>query len=285
MIWHYDLTNAEPIIRDVPVCGSTDILRGAAIGRIGAVTTGLNRYAYQNIVATTLADMMGVSDELYDYSEHISNSGSNAATSEATGVTNYIKAVINPMAVWLAEYSQHADDDTAANGAASSAGIIWTGTMTAPGDNAEGNWVYVTGTGSTTGGAGNLFQIGASTTTVYTACTSYDTYMKASTTSDTCIILHMPYGCQVVGGSINLSAVAGRIGTMVKGGALAGTDVGAAITLQNYIMDKGTSLQPLRVEQHSGKNFDYATCRLYADLFFLDHLCLGGGVATAPLLT
>lgn len=285
MIWNYDLSNAEPIVRDLPVCGTTDILRGAVVGRVGAVTTAENRYAFQNAVATTLADVVGVADEMYDYSAHISNNGTNAATAAATGITNYIKVIINPLAVWLAEYSQHADDDTAVAGAASSAGIIFTGTCTAPGDNAEGNWVYITSNGGTTGGAGNLFQIGLSSTTVLTACTDYDTYMKSLLTTDTAIILHMPYVAQVVGGSINMSAVAGRLGTMIKGGALAGTDTGAIITLQNYITDKGTPLQPLRVEQHSGKNYDSSTCHLFADIFFMDHLLLGGSVATAPLLT
>lgn len=285
MIWHYDLSNAEPIIRDLPVCGTTDILEGAVVGRVGAVTTAENRYAFQNAVYTTLADVVGVATEFYDYSAHISNSGANAATAAATGKTNYIKVIINPLAVWLAEFSQHADDDTAVAGAADTTGKTWTGTCTAPGDNAEGNWLYVTANGSTTGGAGNLWQIGLSSTTLLTAATDYDNYLKGHTTSDTCIILHNPYMAQVVGGSINVSAVAGRIGTMIHGSPLAGTDTGAAITLQLYVTDKGTPLQPLRVEQHSGKNYDYATCRLFGDLFFMDHLCLGGGVATAPLLT
>jgi hypothetical protein len=286
MIWHYDLSNAEPIIRDLPVCGTTDILEGAVVGRVGAVTTAENRYAFQNAVYTTLADVVGVSAEFYDYSAHISNYiNSNAATAASTGVTNYIKVIINPLAVWLAEYSQHTSDDTTTNGTADTTGKTWTGTMTAPGDDAEGNWLYVTFNGGTTGGAGNLFQIGLSSTTVYTAATHFDNHLKGNLTTDTCIILHNPYMAQVVGGSINVSNTAGRIGTMIHGSPLAGTDTGAAITLQLYVTDKGTALQPLRVEQHSGKNYDYATCRLFGDLFFMDHLCLGGGVATAPLLT
>ena len=285
MIWNYDLSNAEPIIRDLPVCGTTDILRGAVVGRVGAVTTAENRYAFQNAVYTTLADVVGVAEELYDYSEHKSNYvNSNAATAASTGVTNYIKVIINPLAVWLAEYSQHASDDTAVAGAADTTGKTWTGTMNNPGDDAEGNWLYVTANGGTTGGAGNLWQIGLSSTTVYTAATHFDDNLKGHLTTDTCIILHNPYMTQVLGGSINVSNTAGRIGTMIHGSPLAGTDTGAAITLQLYVTDKATPLQPLRVEQHSGKNYDSATCHLFADLFFMDHLLLGGGVATAPLM-
>jgi len=284
MEWHYDLTQAEPIIRDLPVGGAVDILKGAGVARIGAISTALNHFCYQLADEDTLDDFIGVANEFYDYSAHISNTGANAATAAATGVTNYIKVIINPMAVWLTEYSQHADNDTV-NTAADSTGKTVTGTFTSPGDDQEGNWVYITNVGSTVGGAGNLFQIGDISTTVATACTNHDDYLKGNNTADTYILIYNPYTARVVGGSIDLSAASGEECTKIMGNDLVGTDTGAAITLQNYVTDMHTPMEPLRVERHSGRNFHAATCKIYADLFFTDHLCLGASTADAPLIT
>ena len=44
MQFHYDLSNAEPIIRDLPVGGSSDILMGAGISRSGAVAVFISGY-------------------------------------------------------------------------------------------------------------------------------------------------------------------------------------------------------------------------------------------------
>lgn len=281
MRWSYDITQAEPVIRDLPVGGASDILMGAVVAREGAITTALNRFCCQAATASVIDDVVGVTNEFYDYSAHISNTGSNGATAAATGVTNYIKVIINPTAVWLAEYSQHADDDTV-NTSASSTGKTVTATFTT---DREGDWIYFTGSGSTAGGAGNLFQIGASnSTTDVTACTSFDDNLKAINTSDTFICIQAPYwGALAAGGSLDLSAATGYAGKAIKGAATAGT--GAMMVIQNYIVDKGNPMESLRVERHSGKNFDYATARLFADVYLLDHLMNGGAIANRPQIT
>jgi len=274
MQFHYDLTQAEPIIRDCPVCGTSDILKGAVVSLEGAITTAAYRWALQNTNPAELSNVVGVAQELYDYSAHISNSGANAATSAATGVCNYIKVCINPMAVWLAEYSQHADNDTV-NTSGSSGGKVITATFTT---DREGDWVYVTNVGSTIGGAGNLFMIGESTsTTSVTAATSYDDYMKTTNTSDTFIVVYNPYSALAAGGSIDLSAATSDAGVALKGAATTGA--GAIVAVQSYVTDKATPMQVLRVEACSGKNYDAATCKLYSDVHLSDHLLLGASVS------
>lgn len=285
MRFNYDLTQAEPIIRDLPVCASADILEGAVVGRDGAISTELLNFGVTNVAAAVIDDVIGVAQEFYDFSEHINNIGTAATTAAGTGVTNYMKVCINPLAVWLAEWSQHADNDVV-NTAAQVAGVgSVTGTFTSPGDDVEGDWVYISNKGSTTGGAGNLYQIGSASTTVWTPCSTWVSGLKAITTSDTYIKLVRPYGASVAGGSINLAANTAELGTALLGNDIVGDDTGAIMILQNYVKDKATPMEPLRVERHSGRNFDAATCKLYGDAFLLDHLCLGGGIATAPQIT
>lgn len=274
MKFHYDLTQAEPIIRDCPVAGTSDILRGAVVSLEGAITTAEYRWALTNTNAAELSNVVGVAQELYDYSAHISNSGANAATSALTGVCNYIKVCINPMAVWLAEYSQHADNDTV-NNAASTGGKVITATFTT---DREGDWVYVTGVGSTAGGAGNLFMIGISNTTAsVTAATSYDDNMKTTNTADTFVVVYNPYSAIAAGGSMDLSAATTDAGVALKGAAATGA--GAIVAIQSYVTDKSTPMEVLRVERNSGRNYDYATCKVYSDVHLSDHLLLGAGVS------
>lgn len=283
MLWHYDLSGGQPIVRDLPVVGTADILLGAVVSRDGAISTALNNFGAQAADAT-VSDVIGVAAELYDYSAHISNNGTNAATAAATGITNYIKVIINPMAIWLAEWSQNASDDTV-NTAADTSGKTVTGTFTSPGDDVEGCWVYITNAGSSAGGAGNLFQIGDASTTVWTACTTFDDNLAGNLATDTYIKIMAPYFATVAGGSINLSTTAAVAGTQLLGNDLVGDDAGAIMSILNWIEDRNTGLQPMRVEKHSGRTFDAATCHIYSDVQLLDHLLLGGGVATAPLIT
>ena len=277
MKWHYDLiTGGEPILRDYVVGNTSDILKGAVVAREGGVDTALNRFCLQNADADVLDCIVGVTNEFYDYSVHYSGlSGTtNAATAAQTGVSNYIKVIINPLAVWLAEWSLHADDDYA-NTVASATGKVVTVTATT---DREGDWCYVTNNGSTTGGAGNLFQIGASTdTTSVTACTSYDDYLAGTNTSDTVIFLNAPWTATAAGGSIDLSAATTVAGTQLKGNPETGA--GALVVLQNYIKDKATPMEPLKVERNSGRNYDADTAHLYADAFLMEHMLLGNGGA------
>ena len=283
MRFHYDLCQAEPIIRDYVVAGSSDIENGAVVALEGAITTDDNRFGLQNVNGATLDNVVGVSNEMYDVSASYSGldqpdgplgTGTVAQTEPSTGVSNYMKVIINPMAVWLAEYSQNAADDTT-NTSASADGKDITATFTT---GREGDWIYVTDTGSSTGGAGNIAKIGVSnSTTSVTMCTSYDDNLNAVTTSDTFVVITNPYTALAAGGSLDLSAVSGQAGTMLKG--VAATGAGAAIVLQSYISDKSTPMEPLKVERHSGRVMDAASTHIYSDIQLSDHLLLGATVS------
>ncbi len=287
MKFHYDLCQSEPIIRDIPVCASADILKGAVVGRDGAITTELLNFGVSNVDPATVDDVVGIANEFYDFDKHINSAGAIGTTAAGTGVTNYIKVIINPMAVYLAEWSQHASDDCTANGAADTTGVTVTGTYTTPGDDVEATWVYVTDVGSTTGGAGNLFQIGSASTTVWTAVTApgpsgWASTLKGNNTSDTYIHIINPYKSYVAGGSINLST--GTVGDKLAGNDEVATDTGAVVVLENYVTDGSTPMEPLRAERHSGRNYEASTCKIYADVQLMDHILLGGAIATQPLI-
>lgn len=276
MKFHYDLTQADEIVRDLPVTGTSDILQGAAMAyHNDRSDTANQKSGHENAIASTLANVSGVAYEFYDYSAHISNTGSNAATATATGVTNYIKASVNPMAIWLAEYSQSASDLATLTAADSSGKTI---TDTGIQATREADWAYVvSGTG-----AGNLFQIGAqSSTTSLTAATSYDDNLAANAIGDTYFLVSAPYGSPTTGGNINLSAQTGNVGTHLIGSIAAGT--GAILVINNWIKSLNAPSEVLRVEKHSGRTFDSNTCHIFADVQLLDHLLLGATVANAPV--
>lgn len=288
MNFHYDLAQAEPIIRDTVVCASADILKGAVVGRDGAITTPLLNMGVSNVDPALVDDVVGVAQEFYDFDKHINSADAIGTSAITTGVTNYIKVLINPLAIYLAEWSQHTSDDAdATNQTASSTGATVVGTYTTPGDDCEATWVYITDEGSTAAGAGNLFMIGAASETDWDAVTGpgpsgWASTLKGNSTADTYIHIINPYKSFVVGGSINLST--GTVGDKLAGNDLLMTDTGAIVVLENYVVDKATPMEPLRAERNSGRNYDAATCHLYADIQLMDHILLGGAIATQPTI-
>jgi hypothetical protein len=262
MKWHYDVTGAEPIIRDIPVYNSGAITRGTAMCS-GPVATEVNNG--RSIIASpaVLSNIIGVIQE--------DVTAANALAVLATGFETYAKHIINPFAVWLAEYATGASDDIAITTASATGKSV-----TAPdtGDaNQTGSWVYITGVGSSIGGKGNLFCVGGATgTTVLTAVTDYDDYLKANIVSDTFITLHPRYGATVVGGSVSLDSTSIKVQ-----GLLASGNTGAALILENYIESAVRSLQPLVISTHSGINFASENPRFYGDLMFSEHLLAAGG--------
>lgn len=254
MKYHYSMDGSEPIIRDHVIGGASAIAKGAVVAVEGAITTALNRFSLQLTNPATVDNAVGVLMEAV----------TPTTTAAATGVSVYGKVLINPYAIYLAEYSQLAADDTV-NTSADSTGKVITATFTT---DREGDWTFITRVGSTSGGCGNLFQIGASTsTTSVTAVTSYDDYLNGSNTSDTFICITNPYTALAAGGSLDLTTA----GDALSGVAAAGT--GAVLVLQNYIQSKDVPMEPLKVERHSGKVWPYA--RFFADVWLSDHI-MGG---------
>src|SRR3990167_4925622 len=167
MRFHFDVTGAEPIIRDIRVySASTAVTQGSAMAHQAVATA-------ENMGCAVLADPVVLDNIIGVLQETLS--AANSLSVVATGVDKYGKICINPFAVWLAQYSYAAADDSV-----TSTTTQKTLTATMVTDHERG-WAYVTDTGSTTGGWGNLFQIGASTsTTAIVAATDFDDNMTAT---------------------------------------------------------------------------------------------------------
>jgi hypothetical protein len=270
MRWHYDVTGAEPILRDIPVYAAAALTRDTAMCS-GAVATEVNNGRAIVAAPTVLSNIIGVLQE--------DVTAAKALAVLATGYENYAKHIINPFAVWFAKYSQLTADLGTTN-AADTTGKTVTAADTGAA-NQTGYWVYISSLGGTllTGGYGNLFCVGAATgTTVMTAVTDYDDHLNGNIVGDRFIAMYPRYGATAVGGSVNLATncidVAGTVATAATG---------SAIVLENYIAQVNGPMEPLVIKQHSGNV--YKNSQFYADLMFSEHLCACGGVVNNRVIT
>ena len=269
MRWHYDVSGAEPIIRDIPVYAAAAIARDSAMCS-GAVATGVLDGRSTPAAAAVTSNIIGVIQE--------DVTAANALAVLATGVETYAKHIINPLAVWFTRYSQlTADQNTVTTADATGASVTAADTGIA---NQFGFWVYITNlANSTTGGYGNLFCVGAVTgTTVLTAVTLNVTGLVGNITGDRFIAMYARYGATAVGGAINLSANCVDIQ-----GAIATDGTGSMIVLENYIKQVNGPQEPLVIKQHTGKN--YKNCQFYADMMFMEHLLCSGAVVNNRVIT
>lgn len=268
MKWHYDFNGAEPVIRDLRVYnGGVAIAAGAAMA-YGPVATAENTGAAIQADADVLSNIIGVTLEAIPAAN---------LSVVATGVDYYAKMIINPLGVYLAKYSTAAADDVPCTAADATGKTV---TVTQVADH-ERCWVYITSTGGSADGFGNLFQVGATTgTTVLTAATSYDDALSANAIGDTCIVLHQPYGADVAGGSVDLAT-----NCVDVSGHDAAASAGAAIVLDNYIISKDRPMERLKCSQHSGINYAGENPSFYADLMFSEHLAVAGGVVNTRVIT
>jgi len=268
MNWHYDVTGAEPIIRDIPVYAAAALTRGTAMCS-GPVATAVN--PGRSIVAdpVVLSNIIGVLQE--------DVTAANALAVAATGYETFAKHIINPFAVYLAAYSELTADQNTVS-AADATGKTITATDTGTADE-EGYWFYITDLVST-GGFGNLFCAGATTgTTALTAVTDYDNNLVGNVIADRYIGLYSRYASTAVGGAVNLSTNAINLA-----GPVATGPAGSAIVLENYIESSRRSITPLVISQHSGSNYKAEDPRFYGDVMFSEHLLAAGGVVNTRVI-
>jgi hypothetical protein len=261
----YDLTGAEPIIRDTRVYDA-----GTARTRGTLMAAGITGTAAANGCAvlarvTILDNIMGLLMEDLTAAQLLSV--------VATGVDKYGKLLINPFMVYKALYNPTTVVTT------TTTPKILTQTMVT---DHERGWAYVTDGGSSVGGFGNLFQIGASgTTATITAATDYDDNMKDTLAAvDTFFVMPAPYTADVAGGSFDLNAN-GRDALGYGTAAHAGN----AIPLENFITSKTRPMEPLVCAKHSGYNYKDEDPEFYVDLFFPEHLLATGGVVGTRVIT
>jgi len=266
MKFHYDVTAAEPIIRDIRVYNVGALTMGTAMCH-GAVATAENMGCATVSAPTTSENVIGVLNENLTAAE--------ALSVVASGTDKYGKIVINPLAVWLAEYSMLAADDCVTT--TTTPKVLTCGMVV----NHHRGWAYVTNVGSTTGGYGNLFQIGAGSTSAATAATAYDDYLTDTEVGDTFIVMPAPYSADVAGGGINLAANSINISGYLE----AAVGEGSVMVLENYISSKARPIERLVCAQHSGNNYRAEAPKFFADIMFPEHLLCGGGAITARVIT
>lgn len=256
MRFHYDLTQASPVIRDTKIYNASDtgIVSGAAVCAVGTNATEGNGGAIL-ATATTCIDMIGVAVE-----------SPSCLSVAATGVEKWGKVIVNPFAVYLTEV------DTT-NGGTNTVASTETITCTFSANNI-GGWTYVYGP-STETGKGNIMKIGSVSSTASVTNVSgaaYDDELKAMTTSATFILIPEEYVGGVSGGSIDLDSTLTKVdGKPAPTGA-------AVISLQNYINSSRFPLEPLTTANHAGKNDTGA--KFYQDIFFCDNIF--NGATTLP---
>jgi hypothetical protein len=269
--YHYDLSGAEPIIRDVPVYHATSITNGEGL-MLDATGTADNRYIPVSNGSGAFVDALGVCLEnlsttsLADAGDTITTAATAttaAISSVACAVTSgqrYAKAIINPFAVYLMEYDQ--GTDSYATCPAVSASATWTQTVE---QYFEGGWIYIckTPTTSVAANRGYLRWIGVSTSnTSYTLVGGVIT----TTAAEKCIKIY-PVGHRITG--LNASAAStetklSMLTTMAANGTL-----GLQI-IENYVGGTNRPLEPLKPARHS--TLQDTTLKFYADVAMINHV-------------
>jgi len=253
MRWTYDLTGAEPIIRDLPVYDATSLYNGELL-MLGTTDPDSNAdqgisliTAYVSDSATEAIDVAGIlTEKTYE-----STAPSRIYATDTSGVY-YGKVIINPFAVYRAEYLQDTSNDVAITSTSST-----TLTVSSLEDDLDGGWVFFPLT--STGVKNSLRFI---TTSASGSCVM-DSALTASGTSADTIIKILPQHHQLVAldtGAVGLSSVDAKAGSTT-----------AIIILENYLQSFSHTMQPLRRITHAGLN-NLTNAKFYADILCTDHL-------------
>ena len=149
MRWAYDLTGAEPIIKDIPVYDAALLDNGELLMKgtevVGTTNGGISAItAYNATAANSAIDAIGI------LQESTYESGGTAPTTVYAGTGSsgvYLgKTIINPFAVYRAEVNQASTTDVACESSSTTTNIYETIATT---DEAIGAWIYFTGTSTT----------------------------------------------------------------------------------------------------------------------------------------
>lgn len=182
MRWHYDLTHAEPIIKDLPVYDATSLAQGELL-QLGATDpdSGADKglalvTAYNATAANSATNAVGILNE----NTYASTAPDNDPAS--TGGPNYGKVIVNPFAVYMAEHSLAAADDVAIT---STSGT--TLTVASLADDIDGFYAYFPTATAGVQGSLRLLTASASGSATMDSALSVD-----GTASDTVVLIAPP---------------------------------------------------------------------------------------------
>ena len=254
MRWAYDITGTEPIIRDLPVYDGSALVNGELL-MLGTTDPDSNAdqgisliTAYVSNSANEAADAVGILTE----GTYASSNAPDAIYGTDSAGADYGKVIINPFAVYRAEYLQGTSNDVAIASVATT-----TLTVSSLEDAIDGGWVFFPL--NATGVKNSLRFIVASASG---SCTMDSALVGTASTADT-IIKILPQHHQLVAldtGATGLCSVGAAAGSTTK-----------IIILENYIESFAHAMQPLRRVTHAGLN-NLSNAKFYADILCTDHL-------------
>lgn len=254
MQYVYDLSRAEPIIRDMLVYDAANLDLGELLQLDGDLDYNYCITAYNGTAASTAVDAVGVlNEETYQVTKHDGTAGVTPDTTLANGA-QYGKVIINPGAVYRAEYALGTLAATSSTVTVTQAGMIASagvqGGFCYAAGNVDGQLRYVTATG-------------AGTATIKTA---FSDDLASGDFAD----FIMNEGSQ----SFNLTADGKRIdGT---GDGMDAAAVATNLRVVGSVMDRDNGIEPLRYAVHQGVD-GLSTVKggngpkFYSDLALRDH--------------
>ena len=248
-----DLVQAEPVYRDFPVKTSISLTNG---GAMQLITT--ESLSYVDLQATTWINTVGV---------YMGATRTSGAGTIALGTIDTAKILVNPFAVYLAEYDL-SSTITATNFAS--------GVVTATCEGQAGDWLlnYT----STQAAHGTLLYIASHSTTASMTAVTTSGHPATIGTTDKWVHIHSQLKGQLGGQyqRVDLNTA----GTKIK---TAGSYTGKGIkVLDNHIRSqKSSSLQPLRYASHN--NTQDASYKPFAEIHFADNVWVKQSPVGIPL--
>lgn len=241
-IFRYDLAGGEEIIRDVPVYDASTTAAFAngemlALGGTDPDSDADCGVAFATAYGTTSAKLLGVTKELL--------ADGSTAYNGAFPMSQYIKAIINPFAVYLLEY----DQTSVLTATSTSSTTITIGSIE---DDIEGAWLLSV-TGSPTGNSHVLRR--------YTDEGTIGTAMPATDAGSTFVKV-LPVNHALT----QFNAAATALGTT----AAAGGGLQMRV-VENYINSDEYPMAPLRAALHGGKGA-LSNPRVYSEIVIIDHI-------------
>ncbi len=274
--FHYDLTGAEPIVRDIAVYAAANVRQGEFMIK-DATDPADNHRAIGG--AASLVDVIGIMNEsisttaVADYGDFITTAATSTtagissiaaggATVSYSGGNRYGKVIINPLAVYLTEYSQAAADDVALTQAWSTTTL----TLTNLEDNWDGGWVLAADASTTAKFKGQLRHV---TAAAAGNCTLNAAPTVAGAATVDTIVKILPVNKIL----LDLDSTGRYIQSH------AAVDTLTAMIVENYITAVDRPLEPLKPGAHA---YDKAASAIalnlgsgaqaYADVLCYDHL-------------
>jgi hypothetical protein len=269
MKWTYDLTGAEPIIKDVAVYDATTIQDGellqlglAAAGFYTAGTgTGFASACPTTVGATQGINALGIALETKTTADTPSIAALHNLT---TGAFCYVKAIINPFAVYRAWVNTSSTGTVANNQITAASSATATDlaqvVLSVLGTTGyfDSQWVYFSASAGANYGQLRMIASSASAATL-----TLDTACLSTFSSDKCSFISQPGTAPNV---LGLEAM--NVGQCSSDPATA-TNL---MVVENYI-DRGLGIELLREKAHAGGRVSLNSAQAKVAKFYQDIIC------------